>query len=299
MPNSIFISYRRLDAQHATFAIADRLRWAFGGEEVFFDRGSIRAGNLWPDSLRHGLAEARVFVPVMGEAWLRTADEWGRRRIDDEHDWVRQEVLAALKANAAGQAEIVPVLLEKTQRLRAEAVDVPLQHLASFEPHLLGADNWEQGLEELIQIVARKGTLSRIASLSDRNPNGSPARPRPVQRAQQPMTDAEVRDALLPLARWQLQWGAHAWGAGGYAQEIMKSYDFSSFAETIAFMADAARAIDAWKPPHHPRWENQWKVLNVFFTTWDVNCRVTKLDIKAAQKFDELVTKWRASGPSQ
>ena len=55
MPNSIFISYRRLDSQHATFAIADRLSWAFGADEVFFDRGSIRAGHQWPDALERGL----------------------------------------------------------------------------------------------------------------------------------------------------------------------------------------------------------------------------------------------------
>jgi hypothetical protein len=36
MANSIFVSYRRFDSQHATFAIADRLRWAFGADEVFF-----------------------------------------------------------------------------------------------------------------------------------------------------------------------------------------------------------------------------------------------------------------------
>ena len=30
MPESIFISYRRTDSQHAVFAIADRLRWTFG-----------------------------------------------------------------------------------------------------------------------------------------------------------------------------------------------------------------------------------------------------------------------------
>jgi pterin-4a-carbinolamine dehydratase len=70
-------------------------------------------------------------------------------------------------------------------------------------------------------------------------------------------------------------------------------YDFASFADVIAFMSDASKAIDAWAPPHHPRWENQWKVLGVFFTTWDVDCRVTRLDIDAARKFDELFRKWQ------
>ena len=103
--------------------------------------------------------------------------------------------------------------------------------------------------------------------------------------------------SLEPLARWHLQWGPHEWCAGGNAQEIVKSYDFPSFADAVAFMAAAAKEIDAWKPPHHPRWENQWKVLNVFFTTWNVDCRVTKLDIAAAKKFDAIVAAWNAGSP--
>lgn len=52
---------------------------------------------------------------------------------------------------------------------------------------------------------------------------------------------------------------------------------------------DGPQETDAWTPPHHPRWENQWKVLNVFFTTWDVDCHVTKLDIAAAKKIDAIM----------
>lgn len=85
--------------------------------------------------------------------------------------------------------------------------------------------------------------------------------------------------------------------AGGNAQEIVKCYDFPSFADVVAFMTTAAKEIDAWDPPHHPRWENQWKVLNVFFTTWDVDRRVTKLDIAAAKEFDAIVARWNAGSP--
>ena len=294
MPNSIFISYRRDDSQHATFAIADRLSWAFGAEEVFFDRGSIRAGDGWEELLEGGLTAAKVLVLIVGDTWLKTADDWGRRRIDNAEDWVRREILTALQGHKEQRTAIVPVLLEETPRLHRDAFDADLKRIAGFEPMLLRAELWEAGLETLIVRVAQESGLTRLQRPGDRNPNGSPARPRPVQTNQQPLTDAQVRDALAPLARWQLQRGPHPWGAGGQAQEIVKSYDFPSFLETIAFMADAAKEIDAWKPPHHPRWENQWKVLNVSFTTWDVNCRVTKLDIAAARKFDALVARWNA-----
>jgi pterin-4a-carbinolamine dehydratase len=293
MPNSIFISYRRLDSQHATFAIADRLRWAFGGDEVFFDRGSIRAGHEWPDSLRRALETAKVFVIVIGESWLTTADRWGRRRIDDPEDWVRREIATALAGAETGRIAILPVLLGAAERLRAEALDASLQRLAEFEPKTLDDDHWEEALEALILRVGQVTGLQRITPVGDRNANGSPARPPRIQITQRVLSDAEVREALEPLGGWQLQRGPHPWGVGGQAQEITKSFAFVSFQDAIAFMAHAAQQIEAWKPSHHPRWENQWKVLNVFFTTWDVDCRVTKLDISAARKFDDLFRQWK------
>jgi pterin-4a-carbinolamine dehydratase len=296
MANSIFISYRRSDSQHAAFAIADRLRWAFGAEEVFFDRGSVPAGDEWPETLKRGVEAAKVFLAIIGERWLLSADEWGRRRIDVPTDWVRLELAAALAARAAGNTSIIPVLLGNARRLHRDAFDETLQPLADLEPQLLREDQWEEGLEGLIVATGRAAGLPRMVREGGRNPNGSPARPRRVQSTQRSMSDAEVRAALEPLARWQLQWAPHPWGIGGEAQEITKSYDFVSFADAIAFMAHAARDIDLWSPPHHPRWENQWKVINVSFSTWDVDCRVTRLDIAAAKKFDNLVASWNRSG---
>ena len=108
MPESIFISYRRTDSQHAVFAIADRLRSTFGPKKVFLDRSAIEPGDEWPKSLRRGVERAAVVLPVIGESWLTTADEWGRRRIDDKNDWVRREIAAALAANASKKTAIIP-----------------------------------------------------------------------------------------------------------------------------------------------------------------------------------------------
>ncbi len=288
MPRSIFISYRRLDSQHATFAIADRLRWAFGADEVFFDRGSIRSGHEWPESLRQGLEAAKVLVVVIGKTWLTSADEWGRRRIDDSKDWVRREISTGLARRADRGVHVIPVLLGGAQRLRAEALDEDLQALAEIEPAELDDNGWESQLEELIVTIADATGLSRIQRDGDRNPNGSPARPEKRQGEQVAMSDAEIRAHLESLNHWHLQWGAHPWGRGGKAQQICKSYEFESFANAIDFMARASRQINKWSPSHHPRWENQWKVVNVFFSTWDVDCRVTMLDIEAAKKFDAL-----------
>ena len=50
----------------------------------------------------------------------------------------------------------------------------------------------------------------------------------------------------------------------------------------------AARQVAAWKPPHHPRWQNQWKAVQVWFSTWDEGCRITDLDIQAAAALDRV-----------
>jgi len=37
-----------------------------------------------------------VVLALIGSNWLRTADEYGRRRIDISDDWVRDELLTAI-----------------------------------------------------------------------------------------------------------------------------------------------------------------------------------------------------------
>jgi len=296
MTHPIFISYRRSDSQYAAFAIADRLRWSFGREQVFLDRGEIQPGAPWPATIKEALMAAKVVLVIIGPEWLRTADAWGRRRLDDPQDWVRAEVCTALERQAAGATQVVPVLLEGASLppREAQAVDVGLQPLLGLQARQLHNDNWAVDLESLLSRVAALGNLPRQTLPGDqRHANGAPARPYPKQTKWSTMADEDVRRKLAPLGSWQLQWSEHPWGAGGLAQEIAKTYDFPSFVGAVEFMRAAALEIETWRPPHHPRWENQWKVVTARFSTWDVDCRVTELDIAAARKLDQLFFKHR------
>jgi pterin-4a-carbinolamine dehydratase len=288
MASSVFISYRRSDSQHAAFAIADRLRWAFGQDEVFFDRGSIEGGQEWSASIRNALQSAKVVLVVIGAAWLRVADDWGRRCLDDDRDWVRLEVCEALVRQAQGLTTVLPVYLDGADDLVEPALDTPLQRLPALQSLRLSNAAWETALDGLIERIAALGPVARVNRQGPRNPNGSLARPAPRQAGRAAMTDEAVRTALAALSFWQLSWSPHPWGLEHRAQEICKVYEFASFRDAVQFMSFAATAIDGWKPPHHPRWENQWKVVAVSFSTWDVGCRVTELDIAAARRLDRL-----------
>ena len=37
---------------------------------------------------------------------------------------------------------------------------------------------------------------------------------------------------------------------------------------------------------HHPRWENIWKTIRVYLTTWDIKHRISDRDIQLARYFD-------------
>jgi 4a-hydroxytetrahydrobiopterin dehydratase len=69
-------------------------------------------------------------------------------------------------------------------------------------------------------------------------------------------------------------------------QELRKMYEFASFERAIEFMSHASRIID--KNQHHPRWENQFRTLTVYFSTWAVGSRVTEIDFAAARRMDAL-----------
>ena len=52
-------------------------------------------------------------------------------------------------------------------------------------------------------------------------------------------------------------------------------------------MVRAAPRIEE-KPVHHPRWENQYKAVTVYFSTWDAGSKVTRYDIDAAKMMNKV-----------
>ena len=92
----VFISYRRIDSAPAARLLSGDLRAVFGLGSVFIDTNDIRIGMDWPARIDERLQAASVLLVVIGPAWLRVADEAGRRRLDKPEDWVRNEIAYAI-----------------------------------------------------------------------------------------------------------------------------------------------------------------------------------------------------------
>lgn len=93
----VFVSYRRDDSGYWADLLARALMRQLESAQIWFDRGSERAGADYRAQLDWALSVCRRFVVVVGPAFLERNGA-GHRRIDDPDDWVRAEIRAALGA---------------------------------------------------------------------------------------------------------------------------------------------------------------------------------------------------------
>jgi len=131
-----FISYRRQDSAAASRWLSQTIQRTFGAMSAFMDTEAIRIADDWPERIDRALRSATVLLAVIGPSWLRIADEYGRRRIDKEDDWVRNEIREAFENGVA----ILPILLSKTPIPESSALPGCLRKLVERQAFELRDD---------------------------------------------------------------------------------------------------------------------------------------------------------------
>ena len=276
-----FISYRRSDSSLASQALHIQLRERFGPSRVFMDVGAIAVGDQWADRLRRAINKATVVLAVVGTGWLKAADAFGRRRLDQPNDWVRLEILTAL----AARTPILPLPIGGgSEMLPAEGLPPELQPLLNVQMLRLREERWDDDVDLVVAALVKD--YGFIAS--DRRVI------LPQPEIQIPaLAEAQLSDALQTLPGWE---PVETLVAGDYPnarQELRKAYRFPSFTAAIEFMRAAVDPIQ--KLQHHPRWENQWRTVTVFLSTWDVGNRITQLDVNLAHQLDAVYQAGKAA----
>jgi len=102
----VFINYRGEDSQTAAALIDRELTVRFGSDLVFLDSRSIPAGVDFAEELLGRLRECNVLLAVIGPHWLTLTNQAGGRRIDDQQDWIRREIVEAFTHGL----RVIPVL---------------------------------------------------------------------------------------------------------------------------------------------------------------------------------------------
>jgi pterin-4a-carbinolamine dehydratase len=244
----VFISYRRTDSQQAALGLASQLRTRIG-----------------PGS---------VVLVLIGPGWLKAADEYGRRRLDMPDDWVRNELLGAIDSGKP----LVPILLPPLLNLpAAEALPLELRPLVQYQALSLREDHWDSDLNDLVRLLVEKHECREVER--------QVRLPEP-EVTLTPLTDAELHDELKLLSGWE---PVESLIPGDYPKsrkELRRVYTFRSFGSAIKFMTSAVEPIR--EAQHHPRWENQWRTVTVYLSTWDIGFRVSRLDIEMAKTLDAV-----------
>lgn len=143
----IFINYRREDAAADAGRLFDDLRRRCKDEHVFMDL-TIEAGKDFRAALSEKLETCDVLLALMGPRWLHVTNEaTGKRRLDEEQDFVRLEIVTAL----AQQKLVIPVILPGAKMPSPESLPESIRELAWRNAFELHYKHWVSCVNELVQ----------------------------------------------------------------------------------------------------------------------------------------------------
>ncbi|MEJ8848000.1 4a-hydroxytetrahydrobiopterin dehydratase [Variovorax rhizosphaerae] len=271
----VFISYRRQDSGTAARQIAADFGVRYGEGDVFMDTDSIRVGSDWTQEIEKALRAASVVLAIIGPKWIHTHDEYGRRRIDNDADWVRNEIVHGL----ANNKQVIPLLVQGAPQLEEDALPDALKPLCKIQNYEISQKYWPRDVKFFFEELERAKVLPRSLGSQMAHP--------PKRDISVPLSDEESSNSIDPGSGWTIRKSMRPVETGTQLMnELTKAYVFQTFEDCIHFMNTAARHISFID--HHPRWENVWVNLIVSLTSLDIGGELTYKDIRLAKYLDEL-----------
>ena len=282
----VFISYRRTDASGFAKRMADELKAYFGSDAVFFDQTAAEPGKEWPAAIRHALEAARAILVVIEPHWLATHDASSRRRIDVEDDWVRQEIVSALRRRRSAEpVDVIPILVGETPMPRPEDLDEVIGPLCLVQALRVPDTGSPADFAELKSQLVRRRFQPRVLA---------PVRtPRYVQPPPQ-LTEDEEAEFVVQWPEWNIVETSDPHATGGFRRELHRVYEFPSFKHAFQFMTDVvARGIEPSN--HHPRWENTINRVAVWLTTFNLDYKPSVRDVRLATVCETVWQEFRST----
>ena len=155
----IFIAYRQEDSKPWALLLRKDLEEAFGEENVFLDKDTLRAGN-WRTQIHEALSQCRVIVVVIGRQWLSITDGAGLRRLDSPDDVHRNEIAFALSRE---EVTVIPVRVDGAAMPQAGDLPSDIRLLADQQSRELSDGSVRRKVD--IQILIED--IQRVTGLKD------------------------------------------------------------------------------------------------------------------------------------
>lgn len=139
---TIFISYRRQDAEADAGRLHADLVREFGPERVFKDVDDIPIGGSVTDRISAAVGSSSVILVLIGP-------DWSPERLSDPDDWVRREIASAIDHGVL----LVPVLLRRARMPRSSQLPTELARLVDVNAAEIEHSSWERDLEPLLEVI--------------------------------------------------------------------------------------------------------------------------------------------------
>jgi len=154
----VFISYRTSDGADKATALARDLDALFGQDQIFLDKDDLPAGSRWRDVIVRALEASPILLVLVTPNYLGARDSAGKRCIDRPDDPIRDELTAAIAANA----QVIPLLCDGVAQTPAAAdLPPPFDQLAERTWRRLRAYDWREDLARLSEDLQKLGLVPR------------------------------------------------------------------------------------------------------------------------------------------
>jgi pterin-4a-carbinolamine dehydratase len=218
---------------------------------------------------------------------------------------VMEKVLAAIYTAEMGHAPRKPLLGEiLTENQFTRKIDRriltrinAIRDMGNLGPHgeEVNASDAARVLEDLCTVLEWYLThYPRERTENGTRPDEERFDPYPVPPVE---TAQEVSEDLLetalrgPLKAWKKVESELPEDRAKKRVELHREYKFEQFRDVIEFMSQVAPGCDIAN--HHPRWENIWKTLRVYLTTWNIGHRISDRDVQLAKYLDSAYADFR------
>jgi hypothetical protein len=163
---TIAISYRREDTRWIVGRIFDHLVEYYGHDNIFMDIDGVPLGLDFRDQIRSTLQRSDILLAVIGPQWLAAQKETGQPRIEDETDWVRFEIEAAL----GKKIPVIPVLIDRTPLPKPNELPEALREFAYRQATNIdtGVD-FQSHMDRLIRAIDQLLDLEHHSTKSNEN----------------------------------------------------------------------------------------------------------------------------------
>lgn len=153
MTTGIFISYRRDDTRQAAGRLADDLSDRLGADRIFRDIEKIELGVDFEQALNQALVNCEIMLVLIGRQWSRITDSQGRRRLEQPNDWIRIEIVSALKRGI----RVVPVLVDGADLPPESDLPEELRPLVRRQALEIEDARWKSDVARLAESLSRHG----------------------------------------------------------------------------------------------------------------------------------------------